>query len=388
MAERYTEVTRRGYGARVSGAIAGMAIGLGLFIGAFPLILWNEENAVKTFRGLEEGLKAAISVDAAQILPENEGRLVHFFGDAETAGPLADEAFGLQVPDTLRLRRMVELYQWRETSESRTVKELGGGERTETTYEYREVWREGRIDSSNFQRPEGHHNPQPLFSSLKFNADTVSIGAMALPTGLVTQLNDFQPLPMPNPMPGLPDGFSVRGGYVQNGTPTAPQVGDERVSFQVVAETEVTVLAEQSDTTLKPYRTSQGTDIFTAYSERLSKEQVFDRERTKASMQTWIFRVLAFGMMFFGLTLLLKPLAVLADVIPLIGSIVGGGVMVVSFIVAAPLWFLTTAFAWLAYRPFLSVGLAVGGLLLAFFVRKIFPRKTVPAANPRTVEAG
>lgn len=387
MADRYTEVTQRGYGARVTGAVTGMLIGLAMFIGSFPLIIMNEENAVKTFRGLEEGLMATISVDATQIVPENEGRLVHFFGHTETKGPLADEAFGLQVPNALRLRRKVEFYQWEESSKSNTVKELGGSERTETVYEYRKVWREGRIDSSEFKKPDGHHNPQPLFSSIKFNTDSASIGAVAMPSGLIAQLSDFEPLPMPDSMPDLPEGFSVRGEYIQNGTPTTPQVGDERVSFQVVTETEVTVLAEQSDTTLKPYRTSQGTDIFAAYSGRLSKEQAFDREQTKASIQTWIFRALAFGMMFFGLTLLFRPLAVLADVIPLIGSIVGGGVMVVSFVIAAPLWFLTTAFAWLAYRPFLSVGLAVGGVLLAILVRKIFPRKTKPIASPQTVEA-
>lgn len=391
MSDRFTEVTTRGYGSRLMGAISGVVVGLGLFAGAFPLILWNEENAVRTFSGLAEGLDATISVDAGAVLAENEGKLVHFLGRAETKTPIVDDTFGLQAPDTLRLRRTVEIYQWQETSETRTVKELGGSERTETTYEYRKVWREGWIDSSKFRHPEGHENSQPRYSSTEFNAESAAVGAIAIPRGLITQLGDFSPLPVSNPISGLPEGYSVSGEFIRTGQQSAPRLGDERVSFQAVAEGDITAVAEQSGATLKPFRTSQGTDIFAAYHGRLSKEQVFDREETKASIMTWLFRALGFGMMLFGLMLVLRPLSVLADVIPLVGSIVGGGVAIVSFVVASPIWFLTTAFAWLAYRPLLSIGLAVGGVLLSIaviMIRKAFSGKAEPAADTQPAETG
>jgi hypothetical protein len=66
--------------------------------------------------------------------------------------------------------------------------------------------------------------------------------------------------------------------------------------------------------------------------------------------------------MFIGLSLVLKPLSVLADVLPILGDIVGIGTGVIAFLVALVLSAATVAVAWILYRPLLAIGLlAIGG---------------------------
>src|SRR5262249_40969967 len=86
---------------------------------------------------------------------------------------------------------------------------------------------------------------------------------------------------------------------------------------------------------------------------------------------TWILRAVGFGMMWFGLSLLLRPLSVVAGVLPILGSIVGFGTGLVAGLVALPCAALTVAMAWIAYRPVLGIGLmlAAAGIIAAVVMK-------------------
>ena len=71
---------------------------------------------------------------------------------------LKDSTFGVEAKG-LKLGRTVQMYQWKETSESKTKEKIGGGKETTTTYDYKKDWSDSPIDSSDFKRPEGHQNP-------------------------------------------------------------------------------------------------------------------------------------------------------------------------------------------------------------------------------------
>jgi len=60
--------------------------------------------------------------------------------------------------------------------------------------------------------------------------------------------------------------------------------------------------------------------------------------------------------------MIFKPLSVVADVVPFIGSIVGMGTGIVAFALSAPLSLVTIAVAWIFYRPILGVALLVVGI--------------------------
>jgi hypothetical protein len=90
-----------------------------------------------------------------------------------------------------------------------------------------------------------------------------------------------------------------------------------------------------------------------------------------------------------GLSLMLRPASVLADVVPLFGSIVETGTFFISPMIASVMSFATVAIAWLFYRPLLGISLLLmaGGLtvLVCLKLKKNksgFSVASVPGQNP------
>ena len=55
MVDEFTEVTTKGWLERIGESIKGVVAGLVLFLGAFPLLWWNEGRSVQTYKSLQEG---------------------------------------------------------------------------------------------------------------------------------------------------------------------------------------------------------------------------------------------------------------------------------------------------------------------------------------------
>ena len=53
--DTYTETEKVSYGSRIGSSFGGMIPGILLFLGAFPLLFWNEGRAVKTARARDAG---------------------------------------------------------------------------------------------------------------------------------------------------------------------------------------------------------------------------------------------------------------------------------------------------------------------------------------------
>lgn len=365
MTERFTTVTRIGFGSRIIGSIFGALFGLIMLVAAFLLTVWNEGRAVQTFRGLAEGLTITRSVAAGRTDPANEGRLIHVTAQAVTGETLRDATFGVEVGGSLRLRRKVEMYQWQETTRSRTTQELGGSERRETTYEYDKVWQEDHIDSSRFEYSAGHENPPASVESQDFQARRVTAGAFEIPERLIRQLGGFEQLPISDLAIRESNGFTIDGDYLAEGDLRSPEVGDERISFLSVPEMDVAVVGRQSGTSFAPYRTSEGTDLLMIYPGRLSVQQVYDKEETKQTWITWLLRGLGFLLLFFGLALVLRPIAVFGSVIPFLGSLAGASAWLAAFLLALPIWLITVATGWIAYRPLGAAAMIAAGLLVS-----------------------
>ena len=97
---------------------------------------------------------------------------------------------------------------------------------------------------------------------------------------------------------------------------------------------------------------------------------MFAKARTSNKWKTWLFRALGFIAMTFGLNLLVKPISVIADVLPFVGNIVGAGLGFIMALLAAVISFVIIAVAWLAYRPVLGGALLVGAAVLIFLIVK------------------
>ena len=100
-----------------------------------------------------------------------------------------------------------------------------------------------------------------------------------------------------------------------------------------------------------------------------------ERENT---VITWLLRVGGFLLMCFGVSRIFRPLVVVADVVPFFGNLIGMGVGLVSFVVAAPLSLLTIAVAWVFYRPLLGIGLLLAAVAIFVGIKKLSSGRAAP----------
>mmetsp|Transcript_6226 Transcript_6226/g.8093 ORF Transcript_6226/g.8093 Transcript_6226/m.8093 type:complete len:158 (-) Transcript_6226:23-496(-) len=93
----------------------------------------------------------------------------------------------------------------------------------------------------------------------------------------------------------------------------------------------------------------------------MSADQLFAAAEAENAATTWILRFIGFLLMVAGISLVLQPIAVFADVLPLLGDIVGCMLITIAFIIAGFFSGLTISIAWLIYHPL------IGGVLFLVF---------------------
>ncbi len=387
--DTHTEVTTQSWGSRLGGSLKGILFGFVMLALAAWLLFWNEGRAVRRAKALTEGAGAVVSVAAGAVDPAHEAKLVHLSGLAETFDVLRDDAFGVAV-NAIHLSREVEMYQWRERESSKTEKKLGGGTETTTTYSYEKAWSSSLDDSGSFKVPAGHENPgQMPYRATKSSASEVTVGAFRMSSGLIGSMNRFEPLAIES-VEGLPSDLRwkarpANGGIYIGRSPAAPEVGDLRVTFEVVRPATVSIVARQAGDRLESYLTSNGGSIQLLSHGAVPADAMFVAAQKANKVTTWVFRVLGFLMLAFGLKRIFRPLSVLADVVPAIGRVMEASTGFVAYLLAAFLWLIIVAVAWLYHRPVLAVTLLlVAGAVLVFSgiaITRILKRnKEAPAA--------
>lgn len=358
-ADRFTEVSRESWLGRIGGAIKGVFVGIVLALVAVVLLFWNEGRAVKTYKTLKEGGGAVVSVPSEKVDPAKEGKLIHVTGMADTAATITDSVFGVSA-HALKLRRAVEMYQWTETVRSESRKKMGGGTETVKTYSYGKSWSERQIQSANFKQPAGHENPKSFpYPSSELVAEKVTVGAYVLSASLLGMIRSFESLPVGGGA-ALPEQTAGKvkardGGFYIGTDPASPQVGDARIRFEVVKPAEVSVIAMQAGTTFAPYATKSGGTIELLQMGTYPASAMIQKAQESNKLLTWVFRLVGFVLMLLGLNMFLKPLSVIADVVPILGNIVGAGTGLVAFMLAAVLSTTTMAIAWIVYRPLVAI---------------------------------
>jgi hypothetical protein len=383
MSDRVSVTTSKSWFSRIIESIKSVLVGLILFVAAFPILFWNEGRAVKTARSLEEGSGAVVSVSSDSVVPTNEGKLIHVSGPVSTDGPIADDEIGVQA-NGIKLLRNVDMFQWVEEKKSETRKKLGGGEETVTTYTYSKAWKDEPVDSGSFQETSGHENPGAFpIDSMTFTADPVRAGAFTLSEAQLEHLNDAKDLPLADDaeltIPAALQNARIDKGVIYAGTnPASPQLGDVRVSFQEVAPATVSLVGVQTAGSFAPYQAEAGDTVLLVEEGNHTAPEMFQAAQDANKVLTWILRGGGFLAMFFGLFLVFRPIAVLGDVVPLFGSLLGAGVGLFAFLISAFLSLTTIAIAWITVRPILGIALLVLAVGAAFWLIKASRRKKVP----------
>jgi hypothetical protein len=395
--DSYTEVTSESWFERITAAIKGVLVGIVLFLVSFPLLWWNEGRAVDTAKGISQFGANVAPVPADTVDPKNDKKAVHLTGEATTKETLTDPQFKVSEP-AIKLRRNVEMYQWKQSEDSKSSTKVGGSKQTTTTYKYDKTWSDKLIKSSEFKDPkakEENKNPEAMrFSAAVEKAEVVKLGAFRLPEGLVSAWNDFAKVPFrPEQAAKLPEDLASQATtsddvlYLPNAAtgkkpdPAKPEVGDLRITFQVVKPGMVSIVAKQVGDTFESWTSSTGTSIFELQPGAKSKEEMVKTMEGKNATLTWVLRLVGFVLMALGLGLVFNPLAVLADVLPFFGDLLRMGIGLFAIVIAAALSLLTISVAWIVYRPLLGIPLlAVAIGLIVMFVRMGKSRKAAKAA--------
>ena len=391
----FSEQTHTSWGGRIKTSFKGIIFGLILFAAAFPLLFWNEGRAVKRYQTLKEGEGAVVSVSPDRVDPANQGRLVHLSGRADTRQTLADAIFGVS-QTALRLKRTVEMYQWKESRDTRTEKKTGGGEKKITTYSYSRVWSASLINTAGFKQRSGHENPASMpFHSQTLNASNVTVGEFVLSPSLVQEIDDWMPVSIDasSPLPSVlgSQGMRSGNGFYRGQDPGDPAVGDIRIGFKAVYPGPVSLIAAQQGRSFSAYTTAAGGSIRMLQTGSHSAVEMFKTAHFHNRLLTWGIRAGGLLLMFIGLAMLLKPLSVFADVIPLVGNLIEAGTGIIAFLLALFFSLMVMGVAWIFYRPVLGLSLMGGAVALVVWglvKRKRKGSTSVGAVPPPPVQPG
>lgn len=375
------EITSQSWGSRLKDAFIGILFGFILIVGAVILMFWNERHSLNTAQSLEQAQKVLISVPNSPVNSQNDLKVIYLSGLANTKENLVDTLLGITV-NGINLNRKVEMYQWEEKTQTKTESQMGGSEKKTTTYTYNKVWSENLINSSNFKDSTGHQNPatMPVLSQQQY-AKHVTVGDYSLPDELIKQINLSQPIDLTkvnkeslktqfNKPVNLINNELYLGQDSQN-----PQPGDLRITVTAAYPQNVSIIGQQTGHTLQAYLAPAGETVLLLSTGQHSPDDMIAQAQAENRMLAWILRLVSLLILIGGFSLIMKPLVVLADVLPFLGSLVGFGTGFVAFLCGFSVWIFVTSIAWFATRPFLSIGLLIFLIVGGFILIKVRSNK-------------
>ena len=228
--------------------------------------------------------------------------------------------------------------------------------------------------------------PKPALDGKIWSAEKVTLGAFTLPPGLVGQIDNFTEVrenlevEMPEEIAGKKQ-HRERGGFYLGESPSAPAIGDLRVSHEAAMPGAVSVIAKQTAGSFEPFVAKAGGTIEMLETGTVSADAMFTAAHQANKFMTWILRLVGFILMLVGFSLLFRPLSVLADVVPFIGNIVGAGTGFVAFLLSLPLSLLVISVAWIFYRPLIGIPLVIAAIAgFVFLIRTLMAQKKKRAA--------
>lgn len=355
---------------RIKNAFFGIVIGIIIFIGSIFWLTWNEKRSVEIYNTLTEGQKLVHSIASTEVNPNNNNKLVHLTGFATTKETLIDPIFNIS-QNVIQLKREVSMYQWKENIKSETEHNTGGSTSTHRTYTYAKGWSSTPIDSSRFKQQADHQNPTSwLYTSNLWQARVVNVGAFVLSQDQIAGMDSYQSLPVS--VDNLPESLKSQmkpfnGGYYLGDDPLQSKVGDLKIQYSIVKSNDITLIAKQIGNTFEPFHTHAGGTISMLETGKHSIQYMFTKAFEKNELITWWYRIGGMMLMWMGLSLLFRPIAVFADFLPLLGVIANTGIGFITFLLALTISFTVIGIAWIAIHPLVgSLVVAAGlGLLIA-----------------------
>jgi hypothetical protein len=384
MTDQYVERTSQSWLSRLAGSLAGVIVGIVFILISIGVLFWNEGRAVQTARSLAEGGKIVLDVDLSPLDRANEGKLIHVSGKAIATAPLVDQGFGVSIV-ALHLNRVAEMYQWKEE----THKSLGGSEETTTTYTYTKVWSDQAINSQNFRQSGGHSNPPKKYGSFDATAADATLGDFhpsaraldLLPLSRSLQIDGTAADKLKTRIANIQ---VVDGKFFIGTDPDNPQIGDYRISYLTAPLGEVSFVGRLAGSDIVQYQTKAGDRLLMAASGDETAAQMFKEAAAWNLYLTFAIRIGGFLFIWLGTYFILRPLVIVADVVPLLGSALSAGAGLVALALAIAETAAVIAIAWLWYRPLVSLIVAAVGFVVGLGLHQVSARRRALASAPKT----
>jgi len=443
-----TKTRTVGYGSRVGNSFRGIWTGIIMFCVGTGLLWWNEGNAVKNAKALEEAQGVAIHVDdVSDVNPSLSGQLIHATAEAKTEEELQDEDFGYTT-NAIKLERTVEYYQYVEHESETHEDKLGGKEEITTTYTYKKEWVSSPIDSEEFEDPAyrkknfvltAFEEAEPLqakevtFGGYKFNETLINempgwvdskitiddARLKAWDAELIKQYGSEDASPKAVKKAAVVDTLEANTEAAPDSTVTeeipedtryeyvhvaknmvyfgknanVPQIGDVRVRFRQVNCGLVSIIAQVNGDTFEEYVAKNKKTIIDIRSGNVSMEKMFQMQEELNTFWLWVLRIIGILVVCGGLRGIFDILSTILKVVPFLSSIMNWGVGLICNVIGVAWSLLVIAIAWLFYRPLIGIAiLAIIAAIVGFFVyngkkKKAAQAEAAPAPAPASEAA-
>jgi Transmembrane protein 43 len=390
MADHYTDVEVVGWGEKFSSSLLGVILGLILFIGSFFLLYWNEGRL-----NLSEIAKHATEISATLPNQQAVGKFISTTGTITSNQSLGDNQFLLSGQYGI-IDRTVEMFSWKESSETRTEKHLNGSETRTTTYNYTKEWTDSPENSKNFKHSAGHENPQKAVLDQLYTVSSAKVGVyninmadfkqvvqrktscdsnvttFSYPTGRGIYLSDSSRLQLSPQLIKSNDNIKLQNNYLfkGNGIPENPNIGDLRICYNTIpTNSTVTVFGKlEASNQITPYNAPKNTKFYQLFAS--NRSDAITLLNSEYTVWIWVLRVLGFMAMFIGILLSLKPLNALIDLIPFVGGFFEEVTAGLSFFVAFVLTTVTILISQLLHHPLVLIA----SIVITFITLSIFRR--------------
>lgn len=348
---------------KIGNSFKGIIGGFILILIGIVLLWWNEGNNVKNLKTTAEMDKSLVEVSSNKVDSKNEGKLIATSGKIENTEELVDSTFQVKIV-TPKMRRIVEVYQWEEDSNT--------DEDGNTTYQYQKVWKDEIIDSTDFHQ-SGHDNPKQMqYQNEVYKSNNVKVGAFTLSPNQIDRLSTNGNYNSFNEETVSQLGLKIDTDYLTTSTDIDnPQIGDIRISFEYNNSTDISVLAVQKGNSFGDFVSKAGKTINKVVDGTHSGTEMINSIKEGNKIFKWVFRFLGTLLIVIGIATILGPISTISSYVPILGNVVGAAVGLISLVLGTAISLVIIALAWLRYRPIIGlILLAIVVALVVFLVKK------------------
>ncbi|XP_053688087.1 transmembrane protein 43 homolog [Sabethes cyaneus] len=339
-------------------------------IAGSSLLMWNETKAIGRALSLEEALNGAITVDDnIPYVEAYEGKVIHLKGLLVTGEPLTEPDYNIEV-QAVKLRRHVEMYQWKEEYvENHFGNSDPNSQSDDRSYYYTRDWWDDLIDSRSFYIRSGHHNPTTFpLESKTYVSDRVHIGQYELDDALKERFNNF--VGVSSDTRPKNSTIKVHGGFYYHCHDLLyPAVGDIRVwfSYAGLEDSAYTVVGKLENGRITSYKSSYSENILLLYPGEISLHNVFKLQNRSEQVTAWGHRLVGWILLYFATFFATSALRRIS------GQSIPNVSVSTYLVVSLSQGMMIIALVYTAYRPMLSFVLLLVSSVLFFGWFKTHP---------------